>query len=102
MTSHARVTLLSSLIISTILLSGCDNSGDQQPHAQIPQVSVHIVSSAPLSVTTELPGRTSAYRVAEVRPQVSGIILQRNFVEGSDVNAGQSLSNRPSDLSSRL
>ena len=91
MTSHARVTLLSSLIISTILLSGCDNSGDQQPHAQIPQVSVHIVSSAPLSVTTELPGRTSAYRVAEVRPQVSGIILQRNFVEGSDVNAGQSL-----------
>ncbi|EOF4707286.1 efflux RND transporter periplasmic adaptor subunit [Klebsiella oxytoca] len=91
MTSHARVTLLSSLIISTILLSGCDNSGDQQPHAQIPQVSVHIVSSAPLSVTTELPGRTSAYRVADVRPQVSGIILQRNFVEGSDVNAGQSL-----------
>lgn len=91
MTSHARVTLLSSLIISTILLSGCDNSGDQQPHAQIPQVSVHIVSSAPLSVTTELPGRTLAYRVAEVRPQVSGIILQRNFVEGSDVNAGQSL-----------
>lgn len=91
MTSHARVTLLSSLIISTILLSGCDNSGDQQPHAQIPQVSVHIVSSTPLSVTTELPGRTSAYRVAEVRPQVSGIILQRNFVEGSDVNAGQSL-----------
>jgi len=91
MTSHVRVTLLSSLIISTILLSGCDNSGDQQPHAQIPQVSVHIVSSAPLSVTTELPGRTSAYRVAEVRPQVSGIILQRNFIEGSDVNAGQSL-----------
>ncbi len=91
MTSHARVTLLSSLIISTILLSGCDNSGDQQPHTQIPQVSVHIVSSAPLSVTTELPGRTLAYRVAEVRPQVSGIILQRNFVEGSDVNAGQSL-----------
>ena len=50
-----------------------------------------MVNSAPLSVTTELPGRTSAYRVAEVRPQVSGIILHRNFVEGSDVAAGQSL-----------
>ena len=91
MTPHVRVTLLSSLIIPAILLSGCDNSGDRQPHAQIPQVSVYVVHSAPLSVTTELPGRTSAYRVAEVRPQVSGIILQRNFVEGSDVTAGQSL-----------
>lgn len=91
MTPHVRVTLLSSLIISAILLSGCDNSGDGQPHAQIPQVSVYVVHSAPLSVTTELPGRTSAYRVAEVRPQVNGIILQRNFVEGSDVSAGQSL-----------
>lgn len=92
MTRHVRVTLLSSLIIPALLLSGCDDSGDRQPHAQIPQVSVYVVNSAPLSVTTELPGRTSAYRVAEVRPQVSGIILHRNFVEGSDVAAGQSLS----------
>ena len=91
MTRHVRVTLLSSLIIPALLLSGCDDSGDRQPHAQIPQVSVYVVNSAPLSVTTELPGRTSAYRVAEVRPQVSGIILHRNFVEGSDVAAGQSL-----------
>lgn len=91
MTRHVRVTLLSSLIIPALLLSGCDDSGDRQPHAQIPQVSVYVVNSAPLSVTTELPYRTSAYRVAEVRPQVSGIILHRNFVEGSDVAAGQSL-----------
>lgn len=62
-----------------------------QQHAQAPQVSVHIVKSAPLAVTTELPGRTDAYRVAEVRPQVSGIILHRNFTEGSDVKAGESL-----------
>lgn len=91
MTSHARVTLLSSLIISAALLSGCDNSGDQQAHAPMPQVTVHVVNNAPLSIITELPGRTSAFRVAEVRPQVSGIILKRNFVEGSDVAAGQSL-----------
>ena len=91
MTSHARVTLLSSLIISAALLSGCDNSGVQQAHAPIPQVTVHVVNNAPLSITTELPGRTSAFRVAEVRPQVSGIILKRNFVEGSDVEGGQSL-----------
>lgn len=91
MTSHARVSLLASLIISTLLLTGCDNSGDQQAQPQAPQVSVHVVRSAPLSVTTELPGRTSAFRVAEVRPQVSGIILKRNFVEGSDIKAGESL-----------
>ncbi|KTJ02682.1 efflux RND transporter periplasmic adaptor subunit [Klebsiella aerogenes] len=91
MTSHARVSLLSSLIISAVLLTGCDNSGNQQAQPQAPQVSVHVVHSEPLSVTTELPGRTSAFRVAEVRPQVSGIILKRNFVEGSDIKAGESL-----------
>ncbi len=90
MTTHARVTLLSGLIISALLLTGCDNSDNQQPHAQAPQVTVHVVNSAPLSVTTELPGRTSAFRVAKSAP-VSGIILKRNFVEGSDVEAGQSL-----------
>ncbi len=91
MTSHARVSLLSSLIISAVLLTGCDNSGNQQAQPQAPQVSVHVVHSEPLSVTTELPGRTSAFRVAEVRPQVSGIILKRNFVEGSNIKAGESL-----------
>lgn len=91
MTSHARVSLLSSLIISAVLLTGCDNTGNQQAQPQAPQVSVHVVHSEPLSVTTELPGRTSAFRVAEVRPQVSGIILKRNFVEGSDIKAGESL-----------
>lgn len=91
MPSYARVTLLSSLIITTLLLSGCDNSEDQQAHAPIPQVTVHVVHNAPLSITTELPGRTTAFRIAEVRPQVSGIILKRNFTEGADVLAGQSL-----------
>ena len=74
-----------------MLLTGCDGQENHQQHAQAPQVSVHIVKSAPLAVTTELPGRTDAFRVAEVRPQVSGIILRRNFTEGSDVKAGDSL-----------
>lgn len=68
MTTHARVTLLSGLIISALLLTGCDNSDNQQPHARAPQVTVHVVNSAPLSVTTELPGRTSAFRVAKSAP----------------------------------
>lgn len=43
------------------------------------------------TLTSELPGRTSAYRVAEVRPQVNGIILKRLFKEGSEVKEGQQL-----------
>ena len=57
----------------------------------MPEVGIVTLKSAPLQMTTELPGRTSAYRIAEVRPQVSGIILKRNFVEGSDIQAGVSL-----------
>jgi len=91
MTNHIRCLPLYGFIVCAALLTGCDGQENPQQHAQAPQVSVHIVKSAPLAVTTELPGRTDAYRVAEVRPQVSGIILHRNFTEGSDVKAGDSL-----------
>lgn len=91
MTKHARFSLLPIFIMSVTLLSACDEQNTQQGHIPEPQVTVHIVKTAPLAVTTELPGRTSAFRVAQVRPQVSGIILQRHFTEGSDVEAGQSL-----------
>ncbi|MFH2255959.1 efflux RND transporter periplasmic adaptor subunit [Enterobacter sp. KE9933] len=91
MTNHFRCLPLSGFIVCAALLTGCDGQENPQQHAQAPQVSFHIVKSAPLAVKTELPGRTDAYRVAEVRPQVSGIILHRNFTEGSDVKAGESL-----------
>jgi multidrug efflux system membrane fusion protein len=91
MTTHAKVTLLSSLFFPLVFLTGCDDSGNQHAQAPAPQVTVFTVQAAPLQVTTELPGRTSAFRVAEVRPQVSGIILKRNFIEGSDIESGQSL-----------
>lgn len=92
MTKTARFSLLPSfIIISAALLAGCNDQGETQAHPTEPQVTVHVVESAPLAVTTELPGRTSAFRIAEVRPQVSGIVLKRNFTEGSDVEAGQSL-----------
>ena len=52
-----------------------------------------VITVAPQSIelTTELPGRTSPYRIAEIRPQVSGLIQKRLFVEGSEVKAGQVL-----------
>ncbi|WP_313486442.1 efflux RND transporter periplasmic adaptor subunit [Pseudescherichia sp.] len=83
---------LSSLVlISAGLLSGCNDNSDGAKKAAAPEVSIYQVKAAPLAVTTELPGRTEAFRIAEVRPQVSGIILRRNFVEGADITAGQSL-----------
>lgn len=92
MTKYARFSLLPTFIIlSATLLAGCNDQDGKQAQPQQPLVTVHIVKTAPLSVTTELPGRTSAFRIAQVRPQVSGIILQRHFTEGSDVEAGQSL-----------
>lgn len=76
-----------------LMLAGCDDGNNQQGGAQqqMPEVGIVTLKTEALNVMTELPGRTSAYRIAEVRPQVGGIILKRNFVEGSDVKAGASL-----------
>lgn len=59
--------------------------------APAPQVGVFEVKPVDLTLSTELPGRTSAYLIAEVRPQVGGIIRERTFEEGRDVKAGEAL-----------
>ncbi|EDS7166716.1 multidrug efflux RND transporter periplasmic adaptor subunit AcrA [Salmonella enterica] len=79
------------MLSGSLALTGCDDKQDQQGGQQMPGVGVVTLKTEPLQITTELPGRTVAYRIAEVRPQVSGIILKRNFVEGSDIEAGVSL-----------
>jgi len=80
------------MLSGSLALTGCDEKPAQEQGAgQMPEVGIVTLKTEPLQVTTELPGRTSAFRVAEVRPQVSGIILKRNFTEGSDVEAGVSL-----------
>lgn len=56
-----------------------------------PQVSVYVVKPQALPMTTELPGRTAAFEIAEVRPQVGGIVQKRLFAEGADVKAGTPL-----------
>lgn len=61
------------------------------PPAMRPAVSVITVRQVPITVTTELPGRVTAHRVADVRPQVNGVILKRLFAEGDRVRAGQQL-----------
>lgn len=79
------------MLSGSLALTGCDDKQDQQGGQQMPEVGVVTLKTEPLQITNELPGRTVAYRIAEVRPQVSGIILKRNFVEGSDIEAGVSL-----------
>ena len=69
-TPLAAVLMLSG----SLALTGCDDKPAQQGAQQAPEVGIVTLKSEPLQMTTELPGRTSAYRVAEVRPQVSGII----------------------------
>lgn len=71
------------------LLSGC--SEEAPPAAEKPKVSIITVKPRPQSLTTELAGRTRAFMSAEIRPQVSGIVQQRLFVEGAQVKAGQAL-----------
>ncbi len=73
-----------------LLLGGCDRRQQSRP-APVPEVATVTVQPQELVLTTELPGRTSAYLVAEIRPQVNGIIQKRLFTEGSDVKAGQVL-----------
>ncbi|MGQ3030820.1 MAG: efflux RND transporter periplasmic adaptor subunit [Ferrovibrionaceae bacterium] len=83
------------LIFATLALTGCD----QAPHAANaqggahppPEVGVITVTKGPVTLTTELPGRTSSFVIAEVRPQVGGIIQKRLFTEGAEIKAGQVL-----------
>ena len=78
-------------LVSGLLLSGCDRQQQAAPPPPVPEVVVVTVQPQRVELTTELPGRTSPYLVAEIRPQVNGLIQKRLFKEGSDVKAGQVL-----------
>jgi membrane fusion protein, multidrug efflux system len=81
-----------ALLALTMLLGGCESGHGQPPApAPIPEVATVTIQPQQVELTTELPGRTSPYLVAEIRPQVNGIIKKRLFREGSDVKAGQLL-----------
>lgn len=79
------------LVAACLGISACSDKNQPEAEVQVPEVGVYTVISQPVSLTTDLPGRTAAFRVAEVRPQVNGIILQRLFEEGADVAQGQQL-----------
>jgi len=83
--------LLAASITALITMSSGCSIHSPPPPAPKPAVTVVTMHPAPVSLTTELPGRLSAYRIAEVRPQVNGVILKRLFTEGEHVTEGQQL-----------
>jgi len=92
MSIRPKTFLLPISAALVLAMAACDGK-QQQAAPQRPPVEVSVVTVEPQRVAlfTDLPGRTSAFRVAEVRPQVNGIVLKRLFQEGSDVTAGQQL-----------
>jgi membrane fusion protein, multidrug efflux system len=83
-----RIALLSVVLA---VLGACAQAKQSAPAPQAPEVTVVTVHKEPVPVTTDLPGRTSAYLVAQVRARVDGIVQKREFKEGADVKAGQRL-----------
>lgn len=82
------------LLVLSVFLTGCENKKQAQAPQQAPpppEVVTMTVETQKITLTTELPGRTSALRVAEIRPQVNGLIQKRLFAEGAEVQAGQVL-----------
>ena len=89
----AKYLVTAAVLLSVIILAvlgGC-SAGDPAPEVATPKVTVLTVQPKSQVLTTELAGRTQAFMVAEIRPQVGGIVQQRLFVEGAEVKVGQAL-----------
>ena len=84
-----EIFLGAALAVVAVLFAGCGKKAASPPPP--PEVGVVTVATEPLPVTTELPGRMDAVRTAQVRARVAGILLKENYVEGSDVKAGDLL-----------
>ncbi len=82
---------ITAILIGVLCLSGCAKKDEAPKGHGATAVGYVVVNTQPLSVTQQLAGRTSAFLVSEVRPQVGGIIKTRLFTEGGQVTAGQSL-----------
>jgi membrane fusion protein, multidrug efflux system len=80
-------------LLSVLGSAACSSSQAAAPQAPppTPDVGVFVVRTEQLALTTELPGRTAPYGIAEVRPQVSGVVQTRLFTEGGEVKAGTPL-----------
>jgi membrane fusion protein, multidrug efflux system len=88
---HKPMRLALMLLLGAAVILSCGCGRNQQSPQSLPEVGTITVRLERVVLTTDLPGRTSAFLVAEIRPQVNGIIQNRLFTEGADVKAGQML-----------
>ena len=89
--NRTKMMAAAGMLSAGLLISGCGKKQAPPPQMGPPEVGVIEVKQQRVVLTTELSGRTSSNLIAEVRPQVGGIIKKRLFTEGSDVKAGQVL-----------
>ena len=91
--NRVKLIAAASILFGGLIHAGCEskNATSGTVQARTPEVAVVTIRPQQVVLTAELPGRTSPYRVAEIRPQINGLIQQRLFTEGSDVKAGQVL-----------
>ncbi len=75
----------------SLITTGCGRRANKQAQPKGPEVKVVAIKTERVVLTSELPGRTAASRVSEIRPQVSGLIIKRAFEEGSFVHEGDLL-----------
>jgi len=89
----AKAAGIAGMLVGSLVLAGCGkkNAAVGQAPGAPPEAGVVVVQPKRIALTTELSGRTSAFLIAEVRPQVGGIIQKRLFTEGGDVKAGEVL-----------
>ena len=88
---YGSAAVLAALLAAFSGLSGCGDAAPPSGPPPAPEVGVVTVAPKTLDVPTELPGRVEPVRIAQVRARVTGIVLKRLFVEGSDVKEGQAL-----------
>ncbi len=87
---RGKLLSMSIALVLGLWLGGC-NQSTSAPPPPVPEVATVTVQTERVVLTTDLPGRTSAYAMAEIRPQVGGIIQERLFEEGAEIKAGQVL-----------
>ena len=88
---RALVFFLAGVLLPGFLTTGCERKQQAPPQPPPPEVAVVTVQPRRVLLTTQLPGRTTPYRVAQIRPQVNGLVRKRLFEEGADVKAGDVL-----------
>ncbi|QLU50062.1 efflux RND transporter periplasmic adaptor subunit [Citrobacter sp. RHBSTW-00696] len=105
---NRKCLLLIPLFFSSVIITACDNKPAVKTTAMEPEVGVVTLEPSSVNIKSELPGRAVSFEIAEIRPQVggiiiAGIIIKRNFIEGDKVSKGESLYQiDPAPLQARL